>query len=331
MSRRAMWSLCAVALVAGCTEGRKPWTDTPDAAVKPAPVVVDAAVAPKARKRDKVIIPPPIVAEPRPEGEPQGEQDFEKLSQAADQGHPVDKPGAPPIQRLDAYRLRVGKVFVDRLNRFVSVPARVNMSEGILEYYGVGTNGKLHESVLELFAEPSHLHLGLVLIGLEQTVYRKDTDPMKPPEIERPGGEVELFVEWTDATTKKPRRENAEAWLFDRKAKGAPPRLRWFFQGSTFWNNRYSADMDRSTLALIPDSSAVLVVGSDAGNPYRGDAQGYEVFTKVIPPVGTPVKLIIAAAGGPGTQPGHPSPDPAADLHAPDELPPAPAPGGPPQ
>lgn len=307
--KRALAPLCAlIAALAGCTDGRSPLTPkqfdmAPPDAAPPAP---DGRAGPIGR--EGAASPEPVLGEQpaRPEGEPTGPEDLQALSSAAEQGQPVQKPGAPPIKRLDAYRLRVGSVFVDRLNRFIEMPAKVNMQEGILEYFAVGTNGKLHESVLEVLAEPSHVHLGLLLIGLEPQTYHPPKEPHGWPEVATPGGRIELFIEWSDAKAGAPKRAGPEIWLYDRKAKGAAPAQQWFFVGSQFWNGRYTADLERSVVALIPDRNAVVAIGEDAGNPYRGADLGYEVYTDVIPPNGTPVKLIMKAHGAkpPKVEPG---------------------------
>ena len=293
-------------LLLACTEGRSPLAGptAPDAG--PAP---DATRPPPPKKRQKLPLPPMPEPPPRPEGEPQSPEDLARLSTAAGDGQPIAEPGAPPIQRLDAYRLRVGQVFVDRLDRFIEVPAKVNMKEGILEYQSVGSNGKLHESVLEIGAEPSHIHLGLLLIGLEPRQYSNETDPYKLPTITREGGRIELRVRYQDPATKTDHDIPAEAWLRDRKTGKAPPPQHWYFQGSMFWNGRYSADSDRSVVALIPDRIAVVVIGDDAGNPYQGDRLGYDVHTEAIPAIGTPARLVFKVHGA---EPGKiPSPKPA--------------------
>lgn len=283
--------LLAGFIVSGCVEGRSPLrmgqkldAGTPDSALP------DAATT----KRKKLPMPTGIPEPPpRPEGEPSNPDELRALSSAAEGGAPVEKPGAPPIKRLDAYRLRVGEVFVDRLNRFVEVPARLNMKEGILEYYGVGPNGKTHESVLVTLAEPSHVHLGLLLIGSEPREWHKQVDPYTPLSVKREGTRLDLRIKFTDPKTGKLREEPGEIWLYNRKAKKAPEPLSWHFQGSRFWNNRYVADLDRSMIGLIGDETTVVTVGSDAGNPYHGDSLGYEMNTAVLPEVGTRVGLIL--------------------------------------
>lgn len=318
--------LVALAL-AGCTDGRSPLAPAPDAARLDAGA--DAIRPPPKPKREKIPLPALPEAPPRPEGEPQSPEDLARLSTAAGQGQPVEKPGAPPVQRLDAYRLRVGQVFADRLNRFIEIPAKVNMTEGILEYYGVSSNGKLHESVLELGAEPSHIHLGLLLIGLDPREYSVESDPYTLPKIVREGGRVELRVRYLDPQTRTERDIPAEDWLRDRKTGKAPPPQAWYFQGSIFWNGRYSADTDRSVVALIPDRIAVVVIGDDAGNPYRGDLLGYDVNTAAIPPVGTPVRFVIKVHGA---EPGKvPEPKPSGPAAPSPDAPPASPPPSPPR
>lgn len=307
-------ALAALVALTACTDGNSPLAPRPTGdAAPPDAKAPDAAPAPVnaagAKRRPKIPMPDIPAPPPRPEGEPQNPEDLGRLSEAAGAGAPIDKPGAPPIKRLDAYRLRVGRVFVDRLNRFIEIPAKVNMTEGILEYYGVSSNGKLHESVLELDAEPSHMHLGLLLIGLDPREYSKEDDPYKVPTIAREGGRIEMRVRYVDPETREERDIPAEDWLWDRKAEKHPPPQVWYFQGSAFWSGRYSADSDRSVVALIPDSSAVVVIGGDAGNPYRGDALGFEVNKQLIPPKDTPVKLALKVYGA---EPGKiPEPKPA--------------------
>ncbi len=321
--------LAAVFAFAGCSKPTPPPAAAPDAAAVDAAAPAKPKISPrknrtrknrkKRKKRKRLKLPPPSAPPPRPEGEPSSAGDFQKLAGAAQQGAPVEKPGAPPIQRLDAYRLRVGKVFVDRLERTVEIPAQVNMVEGILEYFAVCTQGKLHEAVLELFAEPSHIHLGLVLVGLEPNVYDR-SDPMKPPKIVKQGGDLRTWVKFKDPKTGAEKKLAAAEWLYNREKKKGPPQQVWTFQGSSFWNGRYAADMDRSVSSLIPDETAVIGTKVDIGNPYRGDNLGFEVHKAVIPPKGTKVTYVLEVIGpkppkpgaavptGPRPNPGAPAP-----------------------
>ena len=245
------------------------------------------SVAPGAPPRVRSVVPP------RPEGEPTSNEKFDEIARNAEQGKKNEKPGAPPVERLADKRFRVGAVVIDQEARTLEIPGRLNMKEGILEYFAVSTQGKLHESVLELFAEPSHIHLGLILIGLQPSVTKDD--PELGQQVIRNGDRVRLFVSWEDAKTKKKRTGPGESWMYNRKTRKAANARDWIFQGSGFWNGRYGADIDRSVIALVPDGSAVLSSTDDEGNPYHGDSLGFEVHKKIVPPVGTPLTLMLKA------------------------------------
>lgn len=233
-----------------------------------------------------------------PPGTPEAPEDLRRLSAAAAAGKPDRQAGAPPVERVDADRVRVGRVMVDRQRHLIHLPGRVNMEEGILEYYACGTNGKLHESVLEVFAEPSHIHLGLLLAGNDAATWDR-SDKTRAPTLVKAGSPLDLWLVWRRPADGIVQVTRAEEWLYDRSVTGAAAPLDWYFHGSVFWNGRYSADTDRSIFSLIPDDSSVAMVGGDKGNPYRGERQGFEVYKQVIPPRGTPVTLVVTQRGAP--------------------------------
>ncbi len=198
----------------------------------------------------------------------------------------------PVIQKLDAYKAKVGNVMLDRQKRRIEIPAKINMTKGILEYIAVGKQGKLHEAVLELMAVPSHIHLALILCGFIESEYSEPDPKTYRRTLKKTGSLLEIYVEWTPENYPK-QRLPIEAWLFDRKSKKSAPQHLYMFKGSSFWQGRYVADMEKSVIALIEDMSAVLIPISNQGNPYRGGDLGFEVYTDAIPPAGTSVTLVL--------------------------------------
>ena len=202
----------------------------------------------------------------------------------------------PQIERLDEARLKLGALLINRKSQEVTLPAKVNLTRGILEYYAVSSNGKLHESILELDVEPSHLHLAMILAGYEPSEY----GPQDPKTYRRPlkkrGSLVKLYVRWTPPELGSAQWLPASVWLFDRSIDHAPEPLLYVFQGSVMSRGSYMADYDRSVIGLIPDETTVLAPSIDKGNPYRGDANGYEAHTSALPVKGTPVELVIRPA-----------------------------------
>ena len=207
------------------------------------------------------------------------------------------QPAPPPIERLSEHALRVGAVTLNRQTQELEVPARVNMTQGILEYYGVASNGKLHEAVLEVLAEPSHLHLALLLAGYEPSEFGPREPETDRRALKRRGSLLKLYLKWTPPELGREQWLPSSAWLFNRASKSPPRPMPYVFQGSLFGRDgRYVADLERSVVGLIEDSTAVLSPTSDTGNPYRGDELGLEVYTAALPPKGTSVTLVLRPA-----------------------------------
>ena len=212
---------------------------------------------------------------------PKTKGDLKDLSEAAKAGNPIKRRGAPPIRKIDDHRFEIGRIMVDQKRRRLTVESNVNQVKGILEYVAVGPAGKTHESVLTYTGLASHVHLGLLLIGLE---------PRK-----KKGPKVDLTVEWVDPKTRKTKQAPMAHWLFDRTTQQAAKKQPWRFTGSSFWRGQYGGDSSHTLISTIPDGNAVIEADAEAGNPYRGENLGFEVNQITIPPKGTPVKLFISA------------------------------------
>jgi hypothetical protein len=187
----------------------------------------------------------------------------------------------------------LGTITLDLNARRVRVPGRINMTEGIIEYLAVmDRRGKLHESVLALDAQPSLLQLALILVGLEPGALAPG-DPVtrKPPTLAKWGDPVALWVEWERAG--KTERVPAAMLVFNRETQKPMEGNRWHFTGSFFGRNRFAADVTGSMVATWLDLRAMLNVSTQVGNPYQGPNLGYEVNTKVVPAVDTPIHLVF--------------------------------------
>ena len=207
------------------------------------------------------------------------------------------QPKKPPIKRIDQDRALVGEVLVNRKTRRVEVPAEVNMTKGILEYYGVGDEGKLHESILKINATPSHIHLALILAGFEPSEYGAPDSKSGRRELKKKGDLVRLYIRWRPEEVEREQWVPAEAWLYERERDAPPTPFPYSFEGSMIDKEGYLADRFKSVIGLIDDATVVLANTNDQGNPYRGDKLGYEVYSSAIPPKGTEVTLVIKAAG----------------------------------
>ena len=90
-------------------------------------------------------------------------------------------------------KFRIGSVKFDAANRTVSLPAKVNMRGGVIEYVLTTESGKAHEALLTTKASPQDLHMACVLLGMKGTPLTGGAgEAMKL----QPVGSVKISVLW---------------------------------------------------------------------------------------------------------------------------------------
>ena len=211
-------------------------------------------------------------------------------------GKPEAEGGKPPV---------VGGVRLLPDGKGLEIEGRVCLAEGILDFVAVIEKGREYESVLALKCKPSALHAALLAMGAKPGPtpaflrWRKKREDEAPPK--RVGSKLLITVEWKDEDGKT-RHVPAQSLLFNRKTKKVEPTSNpWIFTGSYFGKNLdgkqvYVADIDGAVISVVSDGGAVINLAEDAGNPYDDAEQGFVVNTKVVPKVGTPVKVTIRPA-----------------------------------
>ena len=176
-----------------------------------------------------------------------------------------------------------GGVQVNGMEGRITAAGHVALTNGILEFVAVQAGGRDYESLLALDCRPSVLKSALLLLGW--------------PEGATNGAALRLDVEWKAGD--KMQRVPVETWLLDRSTGKPPVKLTFFFSGSFFGsdltgsNQVFHADVEQAHVALWWQPAVLINVHGDRGNPYRNDAQGFEVNSPRVPPAGTPVQLIF--------------------------------------
>jgi hypothetical protein len=194
----------------------------------------------------------------------------------------------PPIERVSQGVFKIGEIQIHKDTRSIIFPAHVNMDKGLLEYLIVRSSGKVHESLLRTAIDPYHLQIAFLLLGFEGTdqPLRGQGDPEKPK-----GDPVEISFEFN------PRGQvlnvKAEEWVALRqdgtyKDAGA---MEWIYTGSIVVNGRFLAQTGGSIVAIFHDPAALI----DNATPGGESDKDWFVKEKVVPPVGTPVNVIIKA------------------------------------
>lgn len=176
-------------------------------------------------------------------------------------------------------KLRLGEVEIDRRERTLSFPAKVNAVEGNIEYALVTGKGKTHESLLVTDALPRDIHLGCLLLG--GAVAGKS--PLQ----------VSIEVTWqTNGPEKRLPLEDLIVFAKDHpqgaQGGGLAPGP-WTYSGSKIDAAGFVASREGSLIALIHDDTALV----NNPRPGREDDTLHVPGKRALPPSGTPVRLVI--------------------------------------
>lgn len=191
----------------------------------------------------------------------------------------------PLVERIDANLYRVGDVVVDTKDRAVTFPAKVNLTQGILEVLICTEYGKTHESLFSTRVKPLHLNVALLMLGLEGGhAVKYQGDPTKPE-----GSPVEIWVKVKE--DEKERLVRAEDWVYNTHARRPMLRTPWVYVGSVLTPDGFMAQREGQIVTTFHDPFALI----DNPLPGGGDDTVYVVHTKAVPPVGTPVTVVFKA------------------------------------
>lgn len=194
------------------------------------------------------------------------------------------------VERINEQQYRIGKVTLDKKARTVSFPVKVNMRLGVVEYALVTENGKSHESIFTTTANPSHVHLACVLLGMKQATY-KDW-PKDHTEITNDRG-VEITVTWpTNGPDKVLTLASCISNVdpnYSHKGGAEVAAGTWFYNGSSFRNGTFSANNEGSMISIIADGEALLN-GLRVG---RENDELHAANKSVLPAAGKTLKMVL--------------------------------------
>ena len=281
MNRARIIVLPAIAVIAAV--GVLYWSRIP-----PAPAVVSegAAVSPAAPANQRI---------PAGKGDTSDSGKFVPAGAAA--GAPASRDEAEQrlrealhVEELSPGKFRIGRVTFDKSARTVSVPAKVNMRGGVLEYVLTTEAGKAHEALLTTTASPKDLHLACLLLGMKGgPVTGKAGSEMTLT----PSGSVRITVSWE--TNGPPVVLPLAALL--RLAAGGPESEStpmadgpWYYNGSRFYGaGGFAAEAEGSFISLIRDDAALL----NYPGPSRDNDNTHVPNPAALPPAGAPVTVTL--------------------------------------
>jgi hypothetical protein len=207
----------------------------------------------------------------------------------AQDAKPARPPKLPPPEGATRLSPKYD-VWVDPQRGVVLVDGQVALRRGMLEMFACIRNTKEHESVVTADTQAFLVHAGLLRLGAEPGHPAQFVPEFKPPA----GTEIEVSVEWRDAQGKL-QTAKGQDWVRDVKT-GKAMTYPWVFAGSRFWTDEetgkqyYQAEGgDFICVSNFGTAALDIPVESSQSN----DALEFEAFTERIPPLGTPVRLVL--------------------------------------
>jgi hypothetical protein len=220
---------------------------------------------------------------------------FERATLPADLSSPEVKSNMP-IREISPGIYELGDVRIDKEQRTVSFPARLNLDNGPMEYFLVTSWGKTHESILKTDTEPFRIHLAMLLLDTNAGVATTATNGpaatpggfvSHPSKDRLPGEAVSIELKWTAGG--KETHKLAEEMIFNTEQKSVMRAGDWVYTGSRVAEGLFLAEIDGSIVSLVTDAECLI--------NYEGSGHDNDMIwlpnTNSLPPTNTPVTVSI--------------------------------------
>jgi len=206
---------------------------------------------------------------------------------------------APPsIREVGIGEWTVGAIRLSKTRRMVSLPAKVKLTDGLLEYVLVHKTGKTHESMFSTDVPPYHLQVAMLLLGAKGAgpdvltnappggpISNAELMEYKPKPV--PGEEVEISIRWQSNGTNVV--HHMQDLVMNKKTGKPMANARWVFSGSMVWEGAFIAQIEGSIMSIITDISAMF----NSHHPERDRDSLWFVRENVLPADGSAVTIEI--------------------------------------
>ncbi len=289
------------------SESEPPAGTTTGPEADPGPAIEPKSEAESAPVAEPVREPTPDPGPEAPQVEPESESEpaAPDARQAPDLGPPlVQDPKGLII--LDKTR----PVWIDKAKKRVVILGQICQRDALLELFACLRGTKEHEAIVSVDVEAATVHAGLVAMGAKvgsparwEAGEGADVpvgSGLDPPPRRRPkyypatGTEIEVTVVWNDKQGKR-KTARAQDWILDTQTKKAMAHP-WVFAGSRFWKDPetgkkyYQAEGgDLICVSNFPSAMLDLPIESSQAT----EALMFRAFAERIPPLGTPVTLLL--------------------------------------
>lgn len=211
-----------------------------------------------------------------------------------DEGAAAAPRGATSTPAVAAPGAKLPHVQVDVQRKQIRVECEMLGVDAPLEFFVVLNGTNEHESVLRSEAKPSHIHLALIMLGLEPgepVKFSEQTKRWMPPH----GPPLNLSVEFEKDG--KLVTWPATKLMRDIKSKQTMPQHPWVFVGSRVMDDgTYAADVTGYTVSVVNFELSLIDIPQLASN--ANETLEWQIDKDIAPPAGTKVTMIIEPTGG---------------------------------
>jgi hypothetical protein len=200
-------------------------------------------------------------------------------SLASAQTRPATQPAKLPFIDLDIP------------HKQVRVECEAIECKNALEFFCCVKGTNEHEAVLRSQVKPSHLHLALLLIGLEpgEGIHYSEKEQKWIAPTGNPI-KIRCMFQRDGKTITVP----AEQMMRDAKTKKPMTKCNWVFAGSRIMNGGYAADSTGYLVSIVNFELTVVDVAEIARS--ANETLEWEVNPDMSPPKGTKVTMILESA-----------------------------------
>jgi hypothetical protein len=211
---------------------------------------------------------------------------------APEAGGKDDPPLVPLVDHLDQLQRlqRTSPIWFDKQERQVVLVGQICQNRAPLELFACQRGSKEHESIVSIAVQPYLVHAGLL------AAHAVPGNPVQyqPEFVPARGTEIEVTIVWQDEQGQR-HQARAQDWIRHPQT-GKTMEYPWVFAGSVFSTDErgqqyYHADGEGDLICVSNFPSAVLDVPVQSSD--SNDALMFEAFTDRIPPLGTPVTLLL--------------------------------------
>lgn len=206
----------------------------------------------------------------------------------------------PPLVEQPAKLLRldeVDSIWLDKPGGRLIMVGEICQRQAPLEMFVCLWHTKEHEAVLTTRVPAKAAHAGLLALGAKVG----NAVQFMPKYIPASGTVIDIEVIWKDKNGKMQKKRGQE-WVRNFSTK-KPMQREWVFAGSGFWTDESSGkkhyQADSGDFICVSNFSTAML-DLPVESTQRNDGLMFEALTESIPPLGTPVTIVLKPRLGGG-------------------------------